>query len=120
MWRGEVEKVREILEKGEDPNEADSSSFTALHFAVKSSNVSVEILELLLKHGAKRDHLGAQDIPYLLCAIGNKNMSGRGICFLSDNGFTFDRKKLFSDNYNESVALVLFTHKLVDEVKLEL
>ncbi|CAG9833501.1 unnamed protein product [Diabrotica balteata] len=45
-----VDKVRDLLERGVSPNSADSEKRSALHVAV--SKAYSEIVELLLKHGA--------------------------------------------------------------------
>jgi len=57
LWNAAVtndlHKCQELLKKGQNPSKPDSSGFTPLHYAVRSS--SIEIIELLLKSGAKTD-----------------------------------------------------------------
>lgn len=47
---GEIQKIREYLNKDGDPNVVDSSGYFALHYAARSGHV--DICRLLLNHGA--------------------------------------------------------------------
>ena len=49
----DLQKCQDLLRKGHDPSQPDSSGFTPLHYAVRSS--SKEIVKLLLESGAKVD-----------------------------------------------------------------
>lgn len=54
---GDLDRVRELLEKGVDPNGVDENRITALHMAADRGNL--EIVQLLLNSGA---NVNAQDI----------------------------------------------------------
>ena len=47
---GDIQGVRELLDRGVDPNIQDRSGYTALIFAARGANI--EIVELLLNYGA--------------------------------------------------------------------
>ncbi len=49
-FNGDVERVRKLLEKGENPNTKDKYGWTPLHIAASKGHVNVA--RLLLKHGA--------------------------------------------------------------------
>ena len=88
----DLQKCQDLLRKGHDPSQPDSSGFTPLHYAVRSS--SKEIVKLLLESGAKVDlqtkggkstalHRaclkGRSDIVQLL--LGNSSFSENKIVF---------------------------------------
>jgi ankyrin repeat protein len=54
--KGQTERVRTLLDAGEDPNVADKGGWTPLHFAAQENRL--EIASVLLERGAKVD---AQD-----------------------------------------------------------
>ena len=51
---GDIERVRQLLAEGSDPNEADLQGFAPLHFAAQS--YKPRVVALLLESGAEVDH----------------------------------------------------------------
>ena len=52
----DLQRCRHLIQKGNDPSQTDSSGYTPLHYAVRSS--SIELVEYLLESGAD---VNAQD-----------------------------------------------------------
>ena len=50
---GDLNRCKELLQRGHDPAKPDKSGFTPLHYAVRSG--STELVECLLKSGADID-----------------------------------------------------------------
>jgi ankyrin repeat protein len=59
VYRGNVQDIMELLEKGESISETDFRGWTALHYAVKAGQET--IIDLLLHKGAEIDTQGERE-----------------------------------------------------------
>jgi Ankyrin repeats (3 copies) len=77
------EPVRLLLEAGANPN-ALSSSGTPLFFAGTGNGADIEILKLLIKHGADLDRTGSKGERVLFAAANGRNW--KAVLFLLEQG----------------------------------
>ena len=53
---GDVEHVKQLLDEGEDPNQADEEGYSALHAAAENDHL--DTVKLLIQHGGTDSELG--------------------------------------------------------------
>ncbi|MDN7245557.1 ankyrin repeat domain-containing protein [Planococcus shenhongbingii] len=86
IFYGQTDKVRKLIRKGADVNEADDSGFTPLRWAVQEGQL--DIVQLLLSHGADINAIDeeGQTPLYQAAADGNSEL----VEYLLDNGADID------------------------------
>lgn len=88
--QGEVDRVRDLIAGGADPNAADKLQFTPLHFAAQS--YEPEIAKILIDAGATVDAVNCHGATPLGVAVSNSQGRGEMIELLLSSGADPDRE----------------------------
>ncbi|GFT36276.1 ankyrin repeat domain-containing protein 39 [Nephila pilipes] len=109
---GNIEKLKSILSRGDDPSIPDSSGYTALHYA--SRNGKVEACRILLQNGANpnaQTHGGATPL-HRAAFLGHLNIVSLLLrykanpCICDSDGKTALHKAVEGQHYEVSHSLV--------------